>query len=31
MVRIGDEVVNQVDPADRNVAMVFENYACIPT
>ena len=30
MVRIGDEVVNQVDPADRNVAMVFENYALYP-
>ena len=30
MVRIGGEIVNQVDPAERNVAMVFENYALYP-
>jgi len=26
-VRIGDRVVNDVTPKDRNVAMVFQNYA----
>ena len=26
-VRIGDDVVNDVDPQDRNIAMVFQNYA----
>ena len=30
IVKIGGEVVNQVDPAERNVAMVFENYALYP-
>ena len=30
IVKIGGEVVNQVDPANRNVAMVFENYALYP-
>lgn len=30
MVKIGGRVVNQVDPAHRNVAMVFENYALYP-
>ena len=30
MVKIGGEIVNQVDPAERNVAMVFENYALYP-
>src|SRR3954453_1675968 len=28
--RIGDEVVNDVDPQDRNIAMVFQNYALYP-
>lgn len=27
---IGDRVVNDVDPADRNIAMVFQNYALYP-
>ena len=30
MVKIGGNIVNQVDPAERNVAMVFENYALYP-
>jgi sn-glycerol 3-phosphate transport system ATP-binding protein len=29
-VRIGDRVVNRVDPADRDIAMVFQNYALYP-
>jgi multiple sugar transport system ATP-binding protein len=29
-VRIGDRVVNDVDPKDRNLAMVFQNYALYP-
>jgi multiple sugar transport system ATP-binding protein len=29
-VRIGGEVVNDVDPQDRNIAMVFQNYALYP-
>ncbi|MBW3596573.1 MAG: ABC transporter ATP-binding protein [Planctomycetes bacterium] len=29
-VRIGDRVVNQVAPKDRNIAMVFQNYALYP-
>src|ERR687885_595713 len=28
--RIGDEVVNQVAPKDRDIAMVFQNYALYP-
>ncbi|MFW2589449.1 ABC transporter ATP-binding protein [Sagittula sp. SSi028] len=28
--RIGDRVVNHVDPADRDIAMVFQNYALYP-
>ncbi|MGD1887491.1 MAG: sn-glycerol-3-phosphate ABC transporter ATP-binding protein UgpC [Cohaesibacteraceae bacterium] len=28
--KIGDAVVNDVDPADRNIAMVFQNYALYP-
>src|SRR5690349_13111296 len=28
--RIGGEVVNQVDPRDRDIAMVFQNYALYP-
>ena len=27
---IGDRVVNDIDPADRNIAMVFQNYALYP-
>src|SRR5512146_1625086 len=27
---IGDEVVNDVPPADRDIAMVFQNYALYP-
>ena len=27
---IGDRVVNDLPPADRNVAMVFQNYALYP-
>ena len=29
-VRIGGERVNEVDPQDRNIAMVFQNYALYP-
>ena len=29
-VQIGDRVVNRVDPADRDIAMVFQNYALYP-
>ncbi|MCI4664245.1 MAG: sn-glycerol-3-phosphate ABC transporter ATP-binding protein UgpC [Neomegalonema sp.] len=29
-VRIGDRRVNEVDPADRDIAMVFQNYALYP-
>ncbi|AOF91085.1 sn-glycerol-3-phosphate import ATP-binding protein UgpC [Sinorhizobium sp. RAC02] len=29
-VTIGDRVVNAVDPADRDIAMVFQNYALYP-
>lgn len=29
-VRIGDRVVNRIDPADRDIAMVFQNYALYP-
>jgi multiple sugar transport system ATP-binding protein len=29
-ITIGDQVVNNVKPADRNIAMVFENYALYP-
>ncbi|SED12005.1 sn-glycerol-3-phosphate import ATP-binding protein UgpC [Rhodobacter sp. 24-YEA-8] len=29
-VKIGDRVVNRVDPADRDIAMVFQNYALYP-
>ena len=28
--RIGDRVVNDLDPKDRNLAMVFQNYALYP-
>ncbi len=29
-IRIGERVVNDVDPADRDIAMVFQNYALYP-
>jgi len=29
-IRIGDEVVNGVDPRDRDIAMVFQSYALYP-
>ncbi|PVB60510.1 sn-glycerol-3-phosphate import ATP-binding protein UgpC [Labrenzia sp. 011] len=29
-IRIGERVVNNVDPADRDIAMVFQNYALYP-
>ena len=29
-IRIGERVVNKVDPADRDIAMVFQNYALYP-
>ena len=29
-IRIGDRLVNHVDPADRDIAMVFQNYALYP-
>ena len=29
-IKIGDDVVNQVPPKDRNIAMVFQNYALYP-
>ena len=29
-IRIGDRLVNKVDPADRDIAMVFQNYALYP-
>ncbi|MTI44545.1 carbohydrate ABC transporter ATP-binding protein (CUT1 family) [Roseibium hamelinense] len=29
-VKIGERVVNNVDPADRDIAMVFQNYALYP-
>src|SRR5690606_38412985 len=30
LVRIGDRVVNNVAPKDRDIAMVFQNYALYP-
>ena len=30
-IRIGDRVVNDVPPKDRNIAMVFQSYALYPT
>ncbi|WP_037312493.1 ABC transporter ATP-binding protein [Ruegeria halocynthiae] len=30
VLKIGDRVVNDVDPADRDIAMVFQNYALYP-
>lgn len=29
-VQIGDRIVNQLEPKDRNIAMVFQNYAIYP-
>ena len=29
-IRIGDRVVNRLDPVDRDIAMVFQNYALYP-
>src|SRR3954465_4324563 len=29
-IAIGDRVVNDIDPKDRNIAMVFQNYALYP-
>ena len=29
-IRIGDQVVNHIEPADRDIAMVFQNYALYP-
>ncbi len=29
-IRIGDRLVNKVEPADRDIAMVFQNYALYP-
>ncbi len=29
-IRIGERVVNEVEPAERNIAMVFQNYALYP-
>src|SRR6478609_4171165 len=29
-IAIGDHVVNDIDPKDRNIAMVFQNYALYP-
>src|SRR5256885_951612 len=28
--RIGDQIVNQIAPRDRDIAMVFQNYALYP-
>ncbi len=29
-IRIGDRVVNDIPPGDRDIAMVFQNYALYP-
>jgi multiple sugar transport system ATP-binding protein len=29
-IRIGDRVINELDPRDRDIAMVFQNYALYP-
>src|SRR3979490_3407738 len=29
-IRIGDQVVNDLEPPDRDIAMVFQNYALYP-
>jgi multiple sugar transport system ATP-binding protein len=28
--KIGDRVVNTLSPKDRDIAMVFQSYACTP-
>ena len=30
LIKIGDRLVNHIDPADRDIAMVFQNYALYP-
>src|SRR5210317_2191109 len=30
VLRIADRIVNDIDPADRDIAMVFQNYALYP-
>lgn len=30
LIKIGDEIVNHVEPMNRNISMVFENYALYP-
>ena len=30
IIRIGDQVVNDIEPKDRDIAMVFQNYALYP-
>ena len=30
-IRIGDRLVSDLDPKDRDIAMVFQNYALYPT
>ena len=30
-IQIGDRIVNEVAPKERDIAMVFQNYAPIPT
>src|SRR5262245_66001241 len=30
VIRIGDDVVNDLSPRDRDIAMVFQNYALYP-
>src|SRR5262245_7558078 len=29
-IRIGDRIVNEIEPKDRDIAMVFQNYALYP-
>src|SRR4051812_40371024 len=29
-IRIGERIVNEIEPADRDIAMVFQNYALYP-
>lgn len=29
-IKIGDRIINDVDPKDRDIAMVFQNYALYP-
>jgi multiple sugar transport system ATP-binding protein len=30
LIRIGEQIVNEVEPVDRDIAMVFQNYALYP-